>query len=149
MRIIVAAAAAALFAMLPSQASAQSWYRAGGNAQTMSYVDKGSMKSVGGKTIVVTKSVYANQLSGDTGIYSVEIRAEYDCPAKVFRTLEYSYFDVNNKLMSTEPSVTINEKKVSAPGSINEAMQDFICSAKGGTLVTDPFTDAKIQMSKN
>ncbi|RYE01670.1 MAG: hypothetical protein EOP61_10590 [Sphingomonadales bacterium] len=147
MRFIFAAAAAVL-AVLPAQAFAQDWYRAGGNANNMSYVDLASVKPIGGKILAVTKSVYREQLSGDTGIYSTQIRAEYDCAGNYFRTLEYSYFDISNKLMSTEPSQSINEHKVPAKGSINEAMMDFICYRKGGTQVTDPFTDAKIEMSK-
>ncbi|WP_066799156.1 surface-adhesin E family protein [Sphingomonas soli] len=141
-------AAAVMLAVLPAQAFAQDWYRAGGNANNMSYVDLASIQPAGGKILATTKSVYREQLSGDTGIYATQIRAEYDCAGNYFRTLEYTYFDASNKLMRTEKSLSIDEHKVPAKGSINEAMMNFICYRKGGTQVTDHFTDAKIQMSK-
>lgn len=147
MRIVIAAAAA-LLALVPAQAAAQSWYRAGGNAKQMSYVDLASLRPLGGKIIAVTKSVYKEQLNGDTGIFSTEIRSEYDCPGNYFRTLEYSYFDASGSRMSTEPSQTINEHKTPSKGSINEAMLDFICYRKGGTLVSDPYADARIEIAK-
>ena len=143
---IIAAAAAALLALAPAQASAQSWYRVGGNAKQMSYVDLASLRPLGSKIIAVTKSVYKDELNGDTGIFSTQIRSEYDCAGNYFRTLEYSYFDMAGKHMRTEPSETINDHKTPAANSINESMMEFICYRKGGTLVSDPLADAKTQI---
>ncbi|RYE01672.1 MAG: hypothetical protein EOP61_10600 [Sphingomonadales bacterium] len=145
MRRIAVVAALALFA-LPATASAEAWYRVGGNSKTISYVDLDSLRNIGGKIIVVTRSVYAEALSGE--IFGAGIRSEYDCPNKYFRTLEYSYYTKSGSLISTEPSQTINEHKVPAAGSINEAMMDFICYRKGGTLVANPTTDAPVQFPK-
>ncbi|MES2987019.1 MAG: surface-adhesin E family protein [Pseudomonadota bacterium] len=147
MRIFITAAAAIL-ALAPAYAAAQSssWYRVGGNAKQMSYVDLGSVRPLGGKIIAVTKSVYKDQLNGDTGIFSTEIRSEYDCPGNYFRTLEYTYFGVAGSKISTEPSQSINEHKTPAAGSINEAMLEFICYRKGGTPVTSPYSDAAQQI---
>lgn len=143
---MIIAAAAALLALAPGQASAQSWYRVGGNSKQMSYVDLASLRPLGSKIIAITKSVYKEQLNGDSGVFSTEIRSEYDCAGNYFRTLEYSYFDYSGKFMSTEPSQTINEHKTPAKDSINEVMLDFICYRKGGTSVTDPYADARAQI---
>ncbi|WP_157073765.1 surface-adhesin E family protein [Sphingomonas soli] len=140
MRKLAIAAALALV-VFPATASAEAWYRVGGNKKTISYVDLDSLRNIAGKIIVVTRSIYAEPLSGE--IYGAAIRSEYDCANKNFRTLEYSYYTKTGALISTEPSQTINELKVPAPGSINEAMMDFICFRKGGTLVTNPVTDAE------
>ncbi len=143
MRVFMAAVAALLL-LAPGHAATQgSWYRIGGNAKTQSYVDLSSERGVGGKIIVVTKSVYKEPLDG--GVYSTEIRSEYDCPGNYFRTLEYSYFDISGKNIGTEASNTINDHKVPAAGSINESMLAFICYRKGGTLVSDPYADAQAQ----
>jgi hypothetical protein len=147
MRIIIAAAAA-LLALAPSCAAAQSsdWYRVGGNSKQMSYVDLASVRPLGGKIIAVTKSVYKEQLNGDSGVFSTEIRSEYDCSGNYFRTLEYSYYNVSGAKISTEPSQTINEHKTPAAGSINEVMLQFICYRKGGTQVANPVADAQTQI---
>lgn len=137
---MIAALAAVLLPMLPATASAETWYRVGGNDKTMSYVDLDSLRNIGGKIIVMTRSVYAAPLSGD--VYGAGIRSEYDCPGKYFRTLEYSYYTQSGALISTEPSQTINEHKVPAAGSINEAIMDFVCYRKGGTAVSNPTADA-------
>ncbi len=147
MRIFIAAAAA-LLALAPAQAAAQSWYRVAGNAKQISYVDFASLRPLGGKIIAVTKSVYREQLNGDTGVFSTEIRSEYDCPGNYFRTLEYSYFDAAGTRLSTEPSQTINEHKVPAKDSINESLLAFICYRKGGTLVSDPVSDARSELAR-
>ncbi|MBX3566162.1 MAG: hypothetical protein KF730_16505 [Sphingomonas sp.] len=146
MRLIIAAAATALLMSVPGQASAQSWYRVGGNAKQMSYVDLASVRPLGGKIIAITKSVYKEQLNGNSGVFSTEVRSEYDCPGNYFRTLEYSYFDASGKHISTEASLTINDHKVPGKDSINEAMLEFICYRKGGTQISDPYADARAQI---
>jgi len=139
----IALAAALLLPMMPATADATSWYRVGGNKQTVSYVDLDSLRPIGGKIIALTQSIYAAPLDGN--IYASAIRSEYDCAGKYFRTLEYSYYGQGGKFISTEPSQTINEQKVPAKDSINEALMDFVCYRKGGTAVTDPFADALTQ----
>lgn len=147
LKTIAAAATVALLAIAPSTASAQSWYRVGGNAKQMSYVDLASLRPIQNKIIVTTQSIYAQPLSEN--IYATAIRSEYDCAGKYFRTLEYTYYDINAKRISTEPSQTINEHKTATAGSINEVMMEFICARKGGTLVTgDLFADARDQIAK-
>jgi hypothetical protein len=133
--------AAALLAFVPTQAGATSWYWVGGNEKTQSYVDLDSLRSIGSKIVVVTKSVYSAPINDD--IYATAIRSEYDCAGGYFRTLEYSYFGYSGNLIDTEPSQTINEHKVPAKDSINESIQDFVCYRKGGTLVGDPLADAR------
>lgn len=109
----------------------------------MSYVDVASREVSRNRVTALTQSVYATPLNGD--IYAVIIKTEFDCSANDFRTLEYRYYDVNNKYMATEISETINQHKVPAPGSINEAMIGIACSGTGGVSVSNPFTDAKTQ----
>ena len=135
--------AAALMSFISAEASATSWYRVGGNSKTVSYVDLDSIRPLGGKIVALTQSVYAEPISGD--VYASAIRSEYDCAGGYFRTLEYSYYGQGGKYISTEPSQTINEHKVPAKDSINEALMDFICYRKGGTAVANPFTDAPTQ----
>lgn len=132
--------AAAMLPLVPAQATAQSWYAVGGNEKTAGYVDLDSIRPMGSKTIAVILSIYATPMEGD--IKATAIREEYDCPGNYFRTLEYTYYGLDNKVMSTEASVTINEQKTPAPNSINEAYRDFICYRKGGRQVADPFADA-------
>lgn len=140
-RLLLAAALLAPFAS--AEASATSWYRVGGNAKTMSYVDLDSIRPIGNKIVVLTQSIYAEPLDED--IYASAIRSEYDCAAGYFRTLEYSYYGQNGRFIRTEPSATINEQKVPAKESINEAIMEFVCYRKGGIAVANPFTDAQSQ----
>lgn len=135
--------AAALLSFVSAEASATSWYRVGGNSKTVSYVDLDSIRPLGSKIVALTQSVYSEPLSGD--IYASAIRSEYDCAGGYFRTLEYSYYGQGGRFISTEPSQTINEHKVPAKDSINEALMEFICYRKGGTAVANPFTDAQTQ----
>jgi hypothetical protein len=137
--------AAALLPAFPATASATSWFRVGGNSNTVSYVDLDSLRPLGGKIIAHTMSVYRTPLEGD--IHASQIRSEYDCTGGYFRTLEYSYYDASHRMTSTEASATINDHKVPAKDSINAAMMDFICYRKGGTQVGDPFADAPSQYS--
>ena len=145
MRLMLAAAA--ILPFISTAAVAESWYNVGGNEQTQTYVDLDSLRPIGNKTIVVTKSVYSEPLCGETEctIGSGDIRAEWDCAGGYFRTLEYSYYDTNDNYMLTEASETINEHKVPAVDSINEATMDFVCYRKGGEYVTDPYSDARWQ----
>ncbi|MBO9715207.1 surface-adhesin E family protein [Sphingomonas sp.] len=133
--------AAAVLGVVPAEANAESWYRVGGNEKTYSYVDLDSLRPIGGKIVVMTESVYAEPIGGD--VYASGIRSEYDCTGGYFRTLEYTYYDQGGNKMSTEASQTINEHKVPAKDSINEAIMDFVCYRKGGTAVSDPFGDAR------
>ncbi len=144
MKFVRFALAAVIFsAAVSTAAQAQSWQRAGGNESTFSYVDVASRAVIRNRVTVLTQSVYAEPLDG--GIYAVVIKSEFDCSANDFRTLEYSYYDINNNYMSTEVSETINEHKIPSPGSINEALLSIACTGSGGIAVSDPFTDAKSQ----
>lgn len=137
MRILLA------FALLPfaaTPATAQQWYRVGGNDNTMSYVDLTSLRSLGDRIVGDVESVYVQPL--DEGIVAAKIRTEFNCQDKSFRTLEYSFYLAGGKLLRTEPSETINEIKRPKPDSINEAIMDFACFRKGGTAVTNPISDA-------
>lgn len=132
--------AAGLAALAPTQAQANEWYRVGGNDQTMSYVDLDSLRPMGGKTVVTTMSVYSSPLSDN--VWGVAIRSEYDCGGNYFRTLEYTFLDINGGYLYSEPSETINDRKVPAEGSLNESMMEFICYRRGGEFVSSPFADA-------
>ena len=137
MRLVFAAAALLPFA---TPAAAQQWYRVGGNENTMSYVDLASLRPLGDKIIGDVESVYIEPI-GD-GIIAARIRTEFNCQAKNFRTLEYSFYAPGGKFLRTEPSETLNEIKIPKPGSINESIMDFACLRKGGIAVADPIKDA-------
>jgi hypothetical protein len=137
MRILLAAAALLPFA---TPAAAQQWYRVGGNDNTMSYVDLASLRPLGDKVVGDVESVYIKPI-GD-GIIASKIRTEFNCQAKNFRTLEYSFYAPDGKFLRTEPSETLNEIKTPKPNSINEAILDFACFRKGGMAVANPLTDA-------
>lgn len=137
---------AAMLSAVPSAASATDWYRIGGNAKTMSYVDLDSLRPIGGKIIALTKSVYASPLDGD--VFASMIRSEYDCAGNYFRTLEYSYYGEGDRFMSSEASQTINEHKTPKPDSINQSMLEFICYRKGGVQVSNPYADAQVEFAK-
>jgi hypothetical protein len=147
MRLMLAAAA--ILPFISTAAMAESWYSTGGNEKTQTYVDLDSLRPIGDKIVVVTKSVYAEPLCSDEEcvIGSGDIRSEWDCAGNSFRTLEYSYYDLNDDFILTEPSETINERKVPAAGSINEATMDFVCYRRGGEFVEDPYADARWQFS--
>lgn len=132
--------AAGLAALAPTDAMANEWYRVGGNDETMSYVDLDSLRPLGSKTIAITLSVYSSPMSDN--VWGVAIRSEYDCQGNYFRTLEYTFLDIDGGYLYSEPSETINERKVPAEGSLNESMMEFICYRRGGEFVTDPFDDA-------
>ena len=138
--------AALVLPLTAVSANATAWYRIGGNERTQSYVDLDSIRPTGNKIVVLTKSIYATPLDGD--VWASAIRSEYDCAGGYFRTLEYSYYGQGNRFLSTEPSNTINEHKVPAKDSINEAMMDFVCYRKGGVPVGDPFTDAPLHFNE-
>jgi hypothetical protein len=141
MRILLAAAALLPFAATP--AAAQQWYRVGGSDTTMSYVDLGSLRTLGDRIVGDVESVYLRPIG--EGIMAARIRTEFNCQDKSFRTLDYSYFAPGGKFMRTEPSETLNEIKRPAAGSINEAIMDFACYRRGGTAVADPLQDAPAQ----
>lgn len=141
MRLLIAVAALLPFA---TPAAAQQWYRVGGNDNTISYVDLASIRPAGnGKVTADVESVYASPLN--EGIIAARIRTEFNCSARNFRTIEYSFYVAGGKFLRTEPSETLNEIKVPKPDSINEAIMDFACLRKGGTAVANPFTDAPTQ----
>lgn len=145
MRLVLAAAA--ILPFLSTAAYAESWYRTGGNDSVSTYADLDSLRPVGNKIVILTKSVYAEPICDDVEctIWSGDIRSEYDCAGGYFRTLEYSYYDIEEKLIATEASETINENKVPAEGSINEATMEFVCFRRGGEYVVDPYYDADFQ----
>ncbi|WP_342249551.1 surface-adhesin E family protein [Sphingomonas sp. OTU376] len=140
MRILLAAAA---LLPLASPAGAQQWYHVGGNDNTQSYVDLASLRPLADKIIGDVESVYIQPIG--EGIIAARIRTEFNCQAKTFRTLEYSFYAPGGKFLRTEPSETLNEIKTPKPNSINESIMDFACLRKGGTAVANPFTHAPTQ----
>jgi len=137
MRLLIAAAALLPFA---TPAAAQQWYRVGGNDNTISYVDLASLRPISDKIIGDVESVYIQPIG--EGIIAAKIRTEFNCQARNFRTLEYSFYAPGGKFLRTEPSETLNQVKTPKPNSINQAIMDFACLRKGGTAVANPFTDA-------
>ncbi|MGV1683194.1 surface-adhesin E family protein [Sphingopyxis sp. GW247-27LB] len=138
MRLLLAAVA--LLPLVPTEAAAESWYLVGGNENTRTYVDLSSLRPLDNKMIGDIQSVYSTPLDGD--IWGVKIRQEFDCTGNYFRTLQYSYYGARGAYIDTEASETINEQKVPAPDSINEAVMEFVCYRTGGTQVANPFDDA-------
>lgn len=138
MRLLLAAAVLLPFAAAP--ASAQQWYRVGGNDSTMSYVDLSSLRALGDRIVGDVESVYVQPIG--EGIIAAKIRTEFNCQARTFRTLEYSFYTPAGKLLRSEPSETMNDNKPIKPNSINEAIMDFACYRKGGTAVANPIADA-------
>ncbi len=140
-RLLLAATVLLPFAATP--AAAQQWYHVGGNDNTQSYVDLASLRPLGDKIIGDVESVYIQPIG--EGIIAAKIRTEFNCQAKTFRTLEYSFYAPGGKFLRTEPSETLNEIKTPKPNSINESILDFACVRRGGTAVANPFTHAPSQ----
>ncbi len=138
MRLMLAAAALLPFVATP--ATAQQWYHVGGNDNTQSYVDLASLRPLGNMILGDVESVYIEAI-GD-GVIAAKIRTEFNCQARTFRTLEYSFYAPGGKFLRTEPSETLNEIKKPKPDSINQAIMDFACLRKGGTAVANPLADA-------
>lgn len=131
---------------LATPASAAQWYLVGGNDQTRTYVDLSSLRSLDTKIVGDVLSIYASPV-GDGDIYGAKIREEFDCTGKSFRTLVYTYYGQDGSFIESQPSETINERKVPAANSINEAIMDFACYRNGGESVADPFSDAAAAFS--
>ncbi len=121
-------------------AAAQSWHRVAGNADTVSYVDADSLRREGDMVYGYYINVYSSPI-GDW-IHGSGIRSEFACDQNYFRTLEYTYYDRGGGELRTEPSETIDERKVPEPGSLNGSIFEFACEETGGTPVGDPFIDA-------
>ncbi|WP_428681821.1 surface-adhesin E family protein [Sphingopyxis sp.] len=137
---------AALLALATPAAAAQ-WYMVGGNDGMRTYVDLSSLRTLDNKIIGEVLSIYAEPMD-DSDIYGAKIREEFDCSGKSFRTLEYSYYRADGGFIETQPSETINQRKTSAPGSINEAIMDFACYRKGGNLIGEPFQHAASELGR-
>lgn len=137
MRLLLAAA----LISFATPASAEQWYLVGGNDQTRTYVDLSSLRSLDTKIVGDILSVYATPV-GDGEIYGAKIREEFDCSGKSFRTLVYTYYRQDGSFIESQASETINERKVPAANSINEAVMDFACYRTGGDPIADPFRDA-------
>lgn len=69
-------------------------------------------------------------------------------PADTFARSSTAITGRGGRFISTEPSATINDHKVPAKDSINEAMMDFVCYRKGGVPVGNPFTDAPLHFNE-
>ncbi len=125
-----------------SAAQAERWYLAATSAQTRSYVDFDTFGAAGSMTRVNVLDIYpAGLTSGGNTIAAARILEEVNCSNKTFRTIEYLFYKMDRSILSLEPSDTINEWKVPAKGSLNEARVDMICTRSGGRYVPDPFTD--------
>jgi hypothetical protein len=130
----------AVLLIIPAQASAQSWYKVGGNDKTYTYIDLQSIKLDGSKARVTTLSTYLHPI-GDAKVSASQVIIEYDCAANSFHTIEYTYFSTTRAVLGTEPSETIDKWTTPGDGSIDASMLTFACSRKGGTKVDDPFAD--------
>lgn len=142
MRILIAAVLLAL----PATANASNWYRIAGNEKTVAYLDADSITTSGGKTSFWVWSVYSTDIG--EGIHSARIHEEYECTASRFHTLEYVYFDENGKMLSSEPSASIDQMRYPAADSIDEAIMQFGCQRSGGEAVSNPLTDAVAQFQQ-
>ncbi|MEI9928580.1 MAG: surface-adhesin E family protein [Sphingomonas sp.] len=130
----------AILPFVPIQASAQSWYRVGGNDRTYSYLDLESLAAKDGKVRATLLSTYAHAI-GDAKVSAAQVTVEYDCAGHSFRTIEYTYFGTARDVLGTEPSETIDQWKTPVAGSIDESSFKFACTRTGGTKVADPFSD--------
>lgn len=143
MRIIscLVAAAAALGGAAP--AMAQRWYRVGGDAAAVAYVDADSIRGSGAIKTGNVYTVYGVPIEGQ--VFASSIRSEFNCAENYFRTLEYSYFGPGNTPIATEPSTRPNERKVPEPDTFNLFFFNFVCEGTGGVEVgADAWRDARV-----
>ncbi|MDF7776648.1 hypothetical protein P1X14_15430 [Sphingomonas sp. AOB5] len=139
-------AAAALIAAMPSATASaqviQDWMKVGGNDQMIAYVDATSIVRNGDKRTAMTFSGYSKAL-GDTNVWYTAVKIEYNCRAKTFRTLEYTYYGRDRQSMGTEASFTINENRTPGAGSIDERYYLYVCQGRNGTPSISPFRDTE------
>lgn len=130
--------AAALGTAAP--AAAQTWHRVARDGDTVSYVDADSIRRSGNLVYGYYINLYSTPINGR--VYASGIRSEFACSQNYFRTLEYTFYNRSGDTLRTEPSETIDERKVPGAGSINESVFQFVCRGTGGTRVSEPFDDA-------
>ena len=137
--------AAALAALVPLPAGATHWHATAGNARLVTYVDQDSLQAGGGKVTGDTLTIYREPV--DQAIVGVKVHTEFACDDHYFRTIEFSYYDAAQKLLSTEPSDAPDERRTSDPGSISGVVMAFACSTGAGDSVDDPYADAKARFA--
>ena len=127
-------------AMIASPAAAQSWQRIASNDDTVGYVDGDSIRNQGNLRQVRAFFVFSEPLDGR--VLASTVQYEFDCGRSQFRSIEYSYFDLEGRLIRTEPSETIDEFETAPQGSISEALIESVCLGQAGEAVADPIRDA-------
>jgi hypothetical protein len=137
-------AAGSLVAAQP--AAAERWYAVGGTDDGRAYVDADSVRIDGDVRYARSYTRYAAPIGGE--VYAGTIVAEFDCANRWFRTLEYSYFGARREHLGTEPSETIDQRRVPEPGSINDGIFGFVCFGRGGDAVVDPWDHAGQSFAK-
>lgn len=131
---------ALLALMAPQPASAERWFRIGGDAQAVHYVDADSVRGGGGLRRARLYSRFMAPVAGR--IFASGIDAEYDCAGGRYRTIAYDYFGAARQSLGTERSESIDRWRAPEAGTIDEAIHRFVCTRAGGTPVADPWEDA-------
>jgi hypothetical protein len=143
MRTIFSLVAAAAVLAGAAPAAAQRWYRVGGDAAAVAYVDADSIRGRGDVRTGNVYTVFNEPFEGR--LHASSIRSEFHCTENYFRTLEYSYFGAGNALIATEPSSRPNERKQPQPNSFNLSFFNFVCRGTGGVEVgADAWRDARV-----
>jgi hypothetical protein len=129
-------------------AMAERWHRIASDADNefIVYVDADAITVQGNLRFTRTYNIHATPLGGR--VHASAVRSEYHCNEHYFRTLEYSYFGASNEFLFTEPSDTLNERKVPPPDSVSESTFRFVCEGEGGTPVDDPWRDGQAQLGR-
>jgi hypothetical protein len=142
MRIISCLAAAAFFLGGAASASAQHWYRVGGDSALAGYVDADSIRGDGD---IKRANVYTVYSAPAEGLHAGGILSEFFCAENVFRTIEYRYFGADNVLMGTEPSRSPDQRRTPVPGTLDAMFFRFVCRREGGVAVgADAWSDAQV-----
>lgn len=138
---LIATVAIATSVPAAAHLAAEQWYRIGGNANTASYVDKGSIVRSGNGAKAWVMTVMAKPINDR--VWSARIYYDFDCAARFYRSLRYVHLGAKGEVLSDHASTTSEQRRVPEKGAISEGMFDFVCSGTGGDLVANPDADAR------
>ena len=137
MKLILAAALAALLAPLP--AAAQDWYRISDSDIGVQYVDLASIKPDGDYLLA---SEFMALKTPMRGFSFVATTIRYDCKARLVGLVRMEAFKSKTESTGPIPDAEQPLEAVTA-GSPGDAALTFVCNVdrKGGVRVQDPWTD--------
>ncbi len=142
MRRTMMIAAAAILAPLPAAAiaAAESWYRVGGNENSVTYVDASSIRTAASEREAWTLSVFATPIDGR--VHAARVHYAFGCAEGYYRSLRYVHLGIKGEELSNHASTSSDRRRTPDEGSISQKMLDFVCNGKGGTPIGDPADDA-------